>query len=123
MKLRLFILSAVLYLLSCAPYKQLQPKPVLSPAEQGYIQLKSGKKDFVLKKEKKYFILFPAAQEENFYLVISHQKKKSITSYLTAELIEKKTPGEKITDDSETDTLSVFPITKGSIYNNFNNMP
>ncbi|MBN1577648.1 MAG: hypothetical protein JW913_13900 [Chitinispirillaceae bacterium] len=113
MKLRLFIVSSVLFLLVCAPYKQLQPKPELSPAEKGYIELKNNKKDFMLKKEKKYFILFPAPQEDNFYLVISNKQKKTFINYLTKELIEKKKPGGEITDESETDTLSVFPVLKG----------
>lgn len=113
MKLRLFAVCAIAAMTLCAPYKQLQPKPVLTPAEQGYIELKNNKKDFVLKKEKKYFILFPATSEENFYLVITNKNKKSMTSYLSKELADKKIPGEKITDDSETDTQSVFALPKG----------
>lgn len=113
MKLRLFaVVGIILYLVSCAPYKQLQPKPELTPAEQGYLELKNGKKDFKLKKEKKYFIVFPAAQEDNFYLVLSHPQKKSLNSYLTDKLIDKKTTGAKIPDESENDTQSVFPIGK-----------
>ncbi|MBN1758094.1 MAG: hypothetical protein JW863_07250 [Chitinispirillaceae bacterium] len=114
MKLRIAVTGLVIFLITCAPYKQLQPKPELSPAESGYIELKNNKKDFVIKKDKKYFILFPAPQENNFYLVISNGKKKSVTSYLTAELVEKKKPGAKIADESETDTLSVFPVAKNS---------
>ncbi|MBN1309287.1 MAG: hypothetical protein JXA18_15290 [Chitinispirillaceae bacterium] len=113
MKIRLFVVSSFLVFLVCAPYKQLQPKPELSPAEKGYIELKKNKKDFMLKKEKKYFILFPAPQEDNFYLVISNKEKKTFINYLTKELIEKKTPGSMISDESEIDTLSVFPVLKG----------
>lgn len=112
MKLRITVTGLILFLITCAPYKQLQPKPELSPAEAGYIEVKNNKKDFVIKKDKKYFILFPGAQEDNFYLVIANGKKQAITSYLTDKLTDKKTPGKKIADESETETLSVFPIAK-----------
>ena len=113
MKLRFLVVSIACICIVCAPYKQLQPKPELSPAEQGYIKLKDNKKDFILKKEKKYFIHFPAAQEENSYLVISNKNKKSFNSSLTGSLTDKKIPGKKIADEAENDTQSVFPITKG----------
>ncbi len=115
MKLRVFFAGAIALSFFCAPYKQLKPKPALSPAEQGYIELKNNKKDFVLKKQKKYFIVFPAATEDNFYLVISNKRKKDFTSYLVKDLVEKKTPGEKIVDESENDTQSVFALTKGGL--------
>ena len=114
MKLRSAVTGLVLFLISCAPYKMLQPKPELSPAEAGYIELKNNKKDFIIKKEKKYFIVFPAPLEDNFYLVIANGKKKSVISYLTDNMIDKKKPGEKIADESENDTLSVFPLSKGT---------
>jgi hypothetical protein len=114
MKLRLFVLGAAMVTVVCAPYKQLQPKPELSPAEQGYIELKNNKKDFMLKKQKKYFIQFPAPAENNFYLVVANKQKKSFTSYLVGEMTSKKLPGAKIADESEADTLSVFPVTKGT---------
>jgi len=113
MKLRFLLLSAVaLTFFGCSAYKQLQPKPLLSPSEGGYIELKDGKNDFALKKEKKYFIQFPSAQENNFYLVLSLPQKKSFSSFLTAQLIDKKKYGEMIKDESSSDTLSVYPIQK-----------
>lgn len=112
MKRRTALAGLVIFLITCAPYKQLQPKPELSPAEAGYIELKDNKKDFVIKKDKKYFILFPAPQEDNFYLVIANGNKKSVKSFLTEELVEKKKAGAPITDESENDTLSVFPVGK-----------
>lgn len=111
MKFRFLLLStAIFFIIGCSAYKQLQPKPELSPAESGYIELKDGKKDFELKKDKKYFIQFPSAQENNFYLVLSLSNKKSFHSFLTAQLIDKKKHGESIKDESTSDTLSVYPV-------------
>ena len=111
MKIRFLLLSAaVLLITGCSAYKQLQPKPELSPAESGYIELKDGKSYFELKKEKKYFIQFPAAQENNSYLVLTLPGKSSFHSFLTAQLIDKKKYGESIKDESTSDTLCVFPI-------------
>jgi len=114
MNVRILVLSAVFLCIGCAPYKQLQPKPELSPSEAGYLELKNNKKDFELKKTKKYYITFPASQEDNFYLVLSVPQKKSLKGTLSHELINKKFPGKAIADDSETDTQFVYPITKGS---------
>ena len=50
MKLRIVVLGTLYLCIGCAPYKLLQPKPELSPAEAGYIELKNGKNDFELKK-------------------------------------------------------------------------
>ena len=117
MKLRLGSLALLLFLIGCGSYKQLQPKPELSPVEKGYIELKNGKKDFDLKKDKKYFIAFPSPTDDNFYLVLNTAQKNQFNSYLTSQLIDKKKPGEKINDESSTDTQSVYPIQKnGSGY-------
>lgn len=114
MNVRILVLGAIFLCIGCAPYKLLQPKPELSPAEAGYIELKNNKKDFELKKEKKYYIGFPASQEDNFYLVLSVPQKKSLKGDLSHELINKKLPGKAIADESETDTQFVYPIVKGS---------
>lgn len=102
-----------LLFIGCASYKQLQPKPVLSATEGGYIELKNGKKDFELKKDKKYFINFPSAQDNNFYLVLNNSSKKQFKSFLTSQFT-KKSCGEKIADESQTDTQSVYPVQKNS---------
>jgi hypothetical protein len=124
MKLKAFyvfiatLATAGLVMLSCAPYAQLKPKPDLSPAEQGYIQLKNDKKDFELKKEKKYVIMFPAAAEDNFYLVLNVPSKKKMNSFFSATYAENKTPGEKIKDETQwPDSLSVYAVhTKSPAY-------
>lgn len=113
MKLRYMFFAVPLLFIGCASYKQLQPKPVLSSAESGYIELKNGKKDFELKKDKKYFINFPSTQEDNFYLVLNLSSKKQFSSFLTNELT-KKSYGEKIADQSQADSQSVYPIPKNS---------
>lgn len=110
MRLRFISVLAFLFFIGCSAYKQLQPKPELSSAEKGYIELKDGKKDFELKKEKRYFIQFPSAEDKNYYLVLSIPAKKSFSSFLTSQLTDKKRPGEKITDESTCDTMSVYPI-------------
>ncbi|NLG18042.1 MAG: hypothetical protein GX556_11985 [Fibrobacter sp.] len=114
MKLRNLYLAAILVIAGCSSYKQLKPKPELSPAESGYIELMSGKKNFELKKGKKYFLSFPSPQEDNFYLVLNIKQKEAFNSSFTSELIDKKRPGEKIKDESTTDTQSVYPIHKNS---------
>ncbi len=113
MKLRYMYFAVPLLFAGCASYKQLQPKPVLSPAESGYIELKDGKKDFELKKDKKYFFNFPSTQEDNFYLVLNIPAKKQFKSFLSDQF-NKKSFGEKIADESQSDTQSVYPIKKNS---------
>jgi hypothetical protein len=112
------LVTAGLVMLSCAPYAQLKPKPELSPAEQGYIQLKNDKKDFELKKEKKYVIMFPAPAEDNFYLVLNVPSRKKMNSFFSATYTENKTPGDKIKDETLwPDSLSVYPVhTKSPAY-------
>lgn len=110
MKFRYLVFSAALFFAGCSAYKQLQPKPALSPAEAGYIELKNGKNDFVLKKEKKYFIQFPSPQEDNFYLVLDVPSKKQFNSVLTSKLIDKKSYDGSIPDESAADTLSIYPV-------------
>jgi UDP-N-acetylglucosamine transferase subunit ALG13 len=111
MKAKVLFLSAVLVLTVCAPYKQLKPKPELSFAEQGYIELKHGEKDFELKKEKKYFITFPAPQEDHFYIVLTNPAKKKMTSFMTPTFTDNKSYGAKLVDESPyPDTMSVYPV-------------
>jgi len=113
---RCFILSLALLacLAGCAAYRQLKPKQELSSQEQGYLELKmKPQKDFSLKKGKAYFIAFPPPQQEHFYLILSLPDKTKFKSFLTASLAKKKTPGEKIADETPyPDTVSVYPVGK-----------
>ncbi|HEX2959606.1 MAG TPA: hypothetical protein VHO70_22410, partial [Chitinispirillaceae bacterium] len=114
MRFRYLAFSAALFFAGCTAYKQLQPKPALSPAEAGYIELKDGKNSFVLKKDKKYFIQFPSPQEDNFYLVLDVPSKKQFNTVFTSKLIEKKRFEDPVTDESNLDTLCLYPIMKNS---------
>jgi hypothetical protein len=120
MKLKVLcvVMCASLMMISCAPYKQLKPKPELSFAEQGYIELKNDKKDFELKKEKKYFIQFPAPKEDHFYIVLNIPFKNKVTSYFTNSFVDKKTVGPKLADETPfPDSVSVYPVdTKSPAY-------
>lgn len=111
---RLVMLVSVLALVwGCAPYKLLKPKKSLTPQEGGYLELKKDEKaPFKLAKNKKYYIVFPAAEHEHFYLVLDLPQKKSMNSFLT-DVYKKKTIGAKIGDESPApDTQSVYPIGK-----------
>ncbi len=100
-----------LIMFGCAPYQQLKPKPELSYAEQGFVELKNDKKDFELKKEKKYFIAFPAPKEDNYYVVLNFPIKKKITTYFTNSFADKKTVGAKSPDETPfPDSVSVYPV-------------
>ena len=111
MKLRYAILGSLLLAAGCATYKQLKPKPEPAPMEQGYIEIKNDKKNFELKKEKRYFITFPGPQEDHFYLILDIPQKNKIKSFFTSSLIDKKTYGEKIADETPyPDTISAYPI-------------
>ena len=70
MRVKIFALAALLFLINCANYKQLKPEPMLSSKEGRFIELKRGKKDFELAKNKKFFIAFPNPGHDNFYLVL-----------------------------------------------------
>jgi hypothetical protein len=111
MRTKIYLVSALVVIAGCAPYRQLKPKPELTPQEQGYIELKHDKKDFDLKKNKRYFFAFPKPQQDNFYLVLSVPDKKKIGSFLTAQLVDNKKPGPKIRDESPyPDTVYVFGV-------------
>jgi hypothetical protein len=116
MRTTALFLTGVLLFAGCANYKQLKPEPELSAEEKGYIELKhgNGKKDFEIKEGKKYFIAFPAPAHDNFYLVLTLPEKGGYHSSLTAELKDKKVPGEKIADEAaKNPALSVYPVGKG----------
>ncbi|MBN1127470.1 MAG: hypothetical protein JXA71_00685, partial [Chitinispirillaceae bacterium] len=112
MKFRILLLAALLIQAGCATYKHLQPKPEIQNQEAGYIDLKKGKKDFGLKKEKKYFVEFPAPQYDHFYLIISSPQKKQFSGAFTGEFVKQR--AAKLIDDETwaPETMSVYPIDK-----------
>ncbi len=79
------ILSTMLVamLSGCAAYKQLTPEPAVKPAENGYIELKDDQEWFELDAGKKYFIEFPAAPADNFYLITKTDAGDKISTVLS----------------------------------------
>ncbi len=80
------ILSAMLVavLSGCAAYKQLTPEPEVKPEENGYIELKDDQEWFELDAGKKYYIEFPAAPADNFYLVTKSDAGDKISTVLSS---------------------------------------
>jgi hypothetical protein len=115
MKSRSLLLVSLMFIIGCAPYRELKPKAVLSPAEQGYIELKRDEKNlFKLKKDAKYFIAFPSPQEDKFYLVLNIPAKQSFNSFL-ADSYTKNRVGTRLKDETEDPgKLSVYPIDKNA---------
>lgn len=116
MKFRIILLAFLLILVNCATYQKLQPKPVIQNQEAGYIELKKGKKDFELKKDKKYFIAFPAPQYDHFYLIITSPQKQKFTSVFTGDFVKQR-PGKLTADESwSPDTMMAYPVDKSKPY-------
>ena len=83
MKLRYAIVGSLLLAAGCATYKQLKPKPEPAPLEQGYIEIKNDKKNFELKKEKRYFITFPGPRRGPFLFGMDIPQKNKIKSFFS----------------------------------------
>lgn len=113
MRSKLLFLAAALFLVNCATYKQLKPKPALENGEQGYIELLNNKNPFKLNLDKKYFISFPAPQNDHFYLILKSPLLPKLQGSLTGDLQKKSVPGPKIADETYApDSMSIFPVDK-----------
>jgi hypothetical protein len=111
-KSRYLLLTAVLTVVNCATYKQLKPKPAIQNHEGGSIELKKGDKNFELKKDKKYFIAFPAPEYDHFYLVVTSPQKQKFTSTFTGDFVKQR-PGKLVADETwAPDTMSIYPVDK-----------
>ncbi len=111
MKRSLLLVTAISLLSGCATYKLLEPKPEISPAERGYIEIKDEAKDFELSKDKKYFIKFPKADREDFYLVLKSSQKSKLRTYLTRAFDDGKGTIIKISDESpKSDSLFAYKL-------------
>ena len=111
MRLYASILILSLFLTSCAAFKELEPKPDLSPFERGYIELKDGKDNFELDAGNKYFIKFPIPLKDRYYLVLTTQEKPFLHSYLTSTFDDGKDPIIPIVDEAiSNDSISVYAI-------------
>ena len=107
----MIILSAGMFLFSCAAYKQLEPKPKLVPQELGYVELMNDDEFFELDKGKKYFIVFPAPLQENSYLVLNNNNKNLFSSFL-AELFDdgKGDMPKAVNETPDPSRLDVFAL-------------
>jgi len=116
MRPTILLLPAFLALLTgCATFKELEPKPELSPLERGYIELKNGKENFQLDEGKRYFIRFPSPREQNFVLVLQTRGKASLASYVTRSFDDGKGSIVKIADEFPSgDSVLVFAIDPAS---------
>jgi hypothetical protein len=98
-----------IFLGGCAAYKELSPKPELSPAERGYIELKDNDENFKLDKDGKYFIRFPKPANDQFALVLRLNAKSTLRYYLTDRFDDGKGEIHRIKDESAgQDTISAY---------------
>lgn len=111
MRCTLLSVAALALLAGCATFKELEPKPELSPVERGYIELKNDKDNFQLDQGKRYFIRFPRPVQDNFYIVLQTNAKWYVSSYLTRSFDDGKEPITRMKDESPTtDSMSVFAV-------------
>jgi hypothetical protein len=112
MKTRLGIIAVFLFFVGCATYKELQPEPPLSQAEQGYTEIRKGLEPLLLEKEGKYFMKFPKPEMEYFYVILETNAKRLAVSYFTNQFEDDgKIVGKKIDDETvPLDSTFVFRI-------------
>ncbi|MDL1891928.1 hypothetical protein FBQ87_03420 [Sphingobacteriales bacterium CHB3] len=111
---RIFPLILFSFLLGgCAAYKELSPKPELSPAERGYIELKDGKDNFTLDKDKKYYIKFPRPEGDQFVLAMKLNAKSALQYFLTDRFDGGDGSFQKIPDELAThDNTSAYLVNR-----------
>jgi len=115
MRSNLLLVLSLSLLAGCATFKELQPKPELSPAERGYIELKNDKEDFQVDQGKQYFVRFPRPLKDNFALVVKTNAKWYLATYLTRTFDDGKGPIVRITDEApREDSSSVYAIDPSS---------
>ncbi|OGS35096.1 MAG: hypothetical protein A2293_00785 [Elusimicrobia bacterium RIFOXYB2_FULL_49_7] len=125
MKTCLLSFLSVFLLGGCAAYKELKPLPPPASVEGKYLPVRKEDKQFDLKKEKQYFIAFPAPSENHFYLVLKSPDKKTVSFSLTDSLAKQSVPGPRIADEfKDSADIAVYPIThaKSGYYLLFENI-
>jgi hypothetical protein len=111
MRSKLLLALSLSLLAGCATFKELQPKPELSPAERGYIELRNDKEDFQLDQGKQYFIRFPRPLHDNFDIVLTTNAKWYMDTYLTRTFDDGKGPIVRIQDEaSREDSSNVYAV-------------
>nr|HQU72104.1 hypothetical protein [Calditrichia bacterium] len=103
-------LLVLLFLAGCSAYKELKPKPEVVAQEGEYIELRKGDKNFELKKDKRYFLSFPAVAEPNFYLVLQSADLPRLTTYLTRVKPKKDQNPVKMDDQDSNASNDVFAL-------------
>ena len=111
MRSKLLLALSFSLLAGCATFKELEPKPELTPVERGYIELKNDKEDFQLDQGKQYFIRFPRPLKDNFALVLRTNAKWYVSTYLTRKFDDGKGPIVRIPDEAPAqDSSLVYAI-------------
>ncbi|MCF8242700.1 MAG: hypothetical protein K9J16_15080 [Melioribacteraceae bacterium] len=107
----LLVLLITIGFAACSTFSELEPDPEIFSEERGYIELKNDDENFELEKDGKYFIKFPKAQSDNFYLVLKLSNKNMMTYYFTNAFDDGEGDIVKINDEaSSSDEMSVYEI-------------
>lgn len=110
-RIKILWIVLLLTIAGCATYSELKPKPELSSLEQGDIALKKDKNHFEIKHNNKYFIRFPGARDQHFYLVLHLRHKSSLISSLATSFNQKQGVISAVTDQSHLpDSVCVFSV-------------
>lgn len=108
---RLAVAGLLLFLSGCAAYKELSPDPPVIPAERGYIEIKNKSDNFLLERDKKYYMEFPAPPGDNFFLVLRTNIKPILTSYLASSFSDGAPVSARVPDEMpKSDSLYVFKV-------------
>lgn len=106
-------LVLLLFFAGCGAYKELKPKPPVSPVEGPYLELTKSKSEdktewLELKQDKKYFVRFPAPPAPNFYLVLRTDQKSLFGAYFTTRFSKGKDIDPRTNDESTQAGVSVY---------------
>ncbi|MCC6396122.1 MAG: hypothetical protein IT282_03820 [Bacteroidetes bacterium] len=111
MKRTIPALLALFLLYGCAAYKQLSPEPPITSAERGYIPLTDDDENFQLEEGNKYYMEVPGPGKDQFYLVVTTDKKWALQPLLTRTFDSGDGPGQPIPDEAAShDSMMVYPI-------------
>ncbi|HUI08786.1 MAG TPA: hypothetical protein VL221_00590 [Bacteroidota bacterium] len=111
MRTHLLLALSLALLAGCATFKELEPKPELSPVERGYIELRNDKEFFELDQGKQYFIRFPRPLANNFAIVLETNAKWYLSAYMTRTFNDGKGPIVRIQDEAQReDSAMVYAV-------------
>ena len=103
MRTHLLLALSLALVAGCATFKELEPKPELSPVERGYIELRNDREYFQLDQGKHYFIRFPRPLANNFAIVLQTNAKWYLSTYMTRTFDDGKGPIVRIPDEARAD--------------------